>query len=147
MRSLPAMRALCTPKDAPPPAEPAETVNFFFIEDGEEIPATAAIGTSLLEAAHENDVDLEGAAHSVASTARLIAVLCAAGACDHSLACSTCHVVLEQEVFSELDAVDDEEMDMLDLAFGLEDTSRLGCQVKVSKLLEGTKVTLPTERI
>ena len=62
MRSLPAMRALCTPKDAPPPAEPAETVNFFFIEDGEEIPATAAVGTSLLEAAHENDVDLEGAA-------------------------------------------------------------------------------------
>ena len=86
--------------------------------------------------------------HPLASTARLIAVLvCAAGACDHSLACSTCHVVLEQEVFSELDAVDDEEMDMLDLAFGLEDTSRLGCQVKVSKLLEGTKVTLPTERI
>ena len=85
--------------------------------------------------------------HPVASTARLIAVLCATGACDHSLACSTCHVVLEQEVFSELDAVDDEEMDMLDLAFGLEDTSRLGCQVKVSKLLEGTKVTLPTERI
>ena len=86
--------------------------------------------------------------HPVASTARLIAVLvCAAGACDHSLACSTCHVVLEQEVFSELDAVDDEEMDMLDLAFGLEDTSRLGCQVKVSKLLEGRKVTLPTERI
>ena len=86
-------------------------------------------------------------AHPFASTARLIAVLCAAGACDHSLACSTCHVVLEQEVFSELDAVDDEEMDMLDLAFGLEDTSRLGCQVKVSKLLEGRKVTLPTERI
>ena len=37
MRSLPAMRALCTPKDAPPPADPAETVNFFFIEDGEEM--------------------------------------------------------------------------------------------------------------
>ena len=83
-------------------------------------------------------------AHPVALTARLIAVLCVAGACDHSLACSTCHVVLQQEVFSELDAVDDEEMDMLDLAFGLEDTSRLGCQVKVSKLLEGKKITLPT---
>ena len=83
-------------------------------------------------------------AHPVASTARLIAALCVAGACDHSLACSTCHVVLQQEVFSELDAVDDEEMDMLDLAFGLEDTSRLGCQVKVSKLLEGKKITLPT---
>ena len=85
-------------------------------------------------------------AHPVASTARLNVALCVAGACDHSLACSTCHVVLQQEVFSELDAVDDEEMDMLDLAFGLEDTSRLGCQVKVSKLLEGKKITLPTER-
>ena len=85
-------------------------------------------------------------AHPVASTAPFTTVLCVAGACDHSLACSTCHVVLQQEVFSELDAVDDEEMDMLDLAFGLEDTSRLGCQVKVSKLLEGKKITLPTER-
>ena len=85
-------------------------------------------------------------AHPVAWTARLTAGGCVAGACDHSLACSTCHVVLEQEVFAELEAVDDEEMDMLDLAFGLEDTSRLGCQVKVTKLLEGKKITLPSER-
>ena len=54
-------------------------------------------------------------------------------------------MILEQDIFDELGEVDDEEMDMLDLALGLEDTSRLGCQVKVSKLLEGTKITLPSE--
>ena len=59
------------------------------------------------------------------------------------MACSTCHIILEQEFFDQLDAVDDEEMDMLDLAFGLQDTSRLGCQIKVTKALEGQKVTLP----
>ena len=69
----------------------------------------------------------------------------AAGACDHSLACSTCHVVLEQDVFDSLGEPDEEEMDMLDLAFGLQDTSRLGCQIKVTKELEGIKVTLPGE--
>ena len=53
---------------------------------------------------------------------------------------------LEQEVFDGLDPVEDEEMDMLDLAFGLEDTSRLGCQIKVTKELEGKKITLPSER-
>lgn len=71
----------------------------------------------------------------------------AAGACDHSLACSTCHVVLEQDVFDSLGEPDEEEMDMLDLAFGLQDTSRLGCQIKLTKELEGIKVTLPSESI
>lgn len=39
---------------------------------------------------------------------------------------------------------DDDENDMLDLAFGLTETSRLGCQVKMSKDLDGLKVKLPT---
>lgn len=134
------LRGLCTP---------AETVSFVFVEDGEEIPATASVGRSLLEAAHDNDVDLEGAAPTAHACVTLsgprVSSLTAvrAGACDHSLACSTCHVILEQEVFDALDPVDDEEMDMLDLAFGLEDTSRLGCQIKVTKLLEGRRVVLP----
>ena len=72
------------------------------------------VGQSLLEAAHANDVDLEGEAKSapaqnlnawphilsgynmVEAYAQLPdnAVTCA-GACEGSLACSTCHVVLE----------------------------------------------------
>lgn len=39
---------------------------------------------------------------------------------------------------------DDDENDMLDLAFGLTETSRLGCQVKMSKELDGVEVKLPT---
>ena len=59
------------------------------------------------------------------------------------MACSTCHVILPQEVYDELPEASDEEEDLLDLAFGLTGTSRLGCQVVVSDLLEGKEVTLP----
>ena len=65
------------------------------------------------------------------------------GACDGSLACSTCHVVLEQEYFDMLPEPEEEEEDMLDLAFGLTDTSRLGCQIKLTKELEGIRATIP----
>ncbi|XP_048461263.1 moesin-like [Rhincodon typus] len=41
------------------------------------------------------------------------------GACEGTLACSTCHVIFDKEVFENLDEIADEEMDMLDLAFGL----------------------------
>jgi 2Fe-2S ferredoxin len=106
-------------------AEPAgEPVVLSFVEDGEEVAVTAAVGQTLLEVAHENDIDLEGA-------------------CDGSLACSTCHVVLEQEYFDMLPEPEEEEEDMLDLAFGLTDTSRLGCQIKLTKELEGIRATIP----
>ena len=67
-----------------------------------------------------------------------------AGACDGSLACSTCHLILEQDVYDALPAPDEEEEDMLDLAFELTDTSRLGCQIKVTKDLEGMVAKLPS---
>ena len=44
------------------------------------------------------------------------------GACEGSVACSTCHVVISPEHYDVLPEPDDEENDMLDLAFGLEDT-------------------------
>lgn len=63
------------------------------------------------------------------STLRVGLALCCAcfscthtGACGGTLACSTCHVILEQDIYDSLDEPEDEEMDMLDLAFGLEDT-------------------------
>ncbi|WOO77277.1 Adrenodoxin, mitochondrial [Vanrija pseudolonga] len=81
-------------------------------------------GDDLLSLAHEHDVDLEGA-------------------CERSVACSTCHVILEPEIFDKLPEADDEENDMLDLAFGLEDTSRLGCQVLLTRELDGMTAKLP----
>ena len=83
-----------------------------------------ALGERVVNDAYENDIDLEGA-------------------CDGSLACSTCHVVLEQEYFDMLPEPEEEEEDMLDLAFGLTDTSRLGCQIKLTKELEGIRATIP----
>lgn len=51
---------------------------------------------------------------------------------------------MEDEAFyDKMEEPDDDENDMLDLAFGLTETSRLGCQVKMSKALDGVKVRLP----
>lgn len=82
-------------------------------------------GDDLLSIAHEYDIDLEGA-------------------CEGSIACSTCHVILTPECYDRLPEPSDEENDMLDLAFGLTDTSRLGCQVVLTKDLHGMTVTLPS---
>ncbi|KAG6951283.1 hypothetical protein JG687_00013773 [Phytophthora cactorum] len=84
----------------------------------------AKTGMSILDVAHANDIDLEGA-------------------CESSMACSTCHVILEDPVFDELEEACEDEEDMLDMAFGLTDTSRLGCQVFVTEDFEGTTVMLP----
>lgn len=84
----------------------------------------APVGVNLLELAHREDVDLEGA-------------------CEGSLACSTCHVVLPDEVYDMLEEPTEDEEDMLDLAWGLTQTSRLGCQVVVTPDMEGTVVRLP----
>lgn len=66
------------------------------------------------------------------------------GACEGSVACSTCHVILPEEFYDRLPEPDDDENDMLDMAFGLTDTSRLGCQVKLTKDLDGITCTLPS---
>ena len=49
------------------------------------------------------------------------------------------------ELYAQLPEKSEEEEDMLDLAWGLTDTSRLGCQIKVSEALEGAQITIPEE--
>ena len=66
-----------------------------------------------------------------------------AGACEGSVACSTCHVILSPEHYDLLPEPEDDENDMLDMAFGLTETSRLGCQVRLSAGLDGVTATLP----
>ncbi|MBF0624461.1 MAG: 2Fe-2S iron-sulfur cluster binding domain-containing protein [Magnetococcales bacterium] len=83
-----------------------------------------ANGLSLVEAAHENHVELEGA-------------------CEGSLACSTCHVVVNPEWYDRLPEASEEEEDTLDEAFGLTATSRLGCQIRMTDALDGLTVTIP----
>ena len=66
------------------------------------------------------------------------------GACEGSLACSTCHIIVEKKFFDNLPEPSEEEEDMLDLAWGLTHTSRLGCQIIIDEKLDGMKVTIPS---
>ncbi|KAI7963670.1 hypothetical protein MJO29_004097, partial [Puccinia striiformis f. sp. tritici] len=65
-------------------------------------------------------------------------------ACEKSIACSTCHCIFEPHIYNQLPEPSEDEEDMLDLAFGLTDTSRLGCQVKLTRSMDGSIVTLPS---
>ena len=86
----------------------------------------APIGHSLLEVAHDNGIDIEGA-------------------CEGSMACSTCHVIVDHSWYDKLPSSSEEENDMLDLAPGLTSTSRLGCQINITEDLDGLIVSLPKE--
>ncbi len=69
------------------------------------------------------------------------------GACGGSMACATCHVYIHPDWTERVTAEDneqsEEEEDMLDMAFDVRDTSRLGCQVKLNDALDGLVVALP----
>ena len=96
----------------------------FIQTDGQVLEIDAPVGLSVLEIAHRNSIDLEGA-------------------CEGSLACSTCHVVIDSEWYDLLPVATEDEEDMLDLAFGLTHTSRLGCQIIMTEELDGLTVRLP----
>ncbi len=97
----------------------------FVEKDGTAREVDAPLGLSVLEIAHRHGVDIEGA-------------------CEGSLACSTCHVIVGPEWFDRLARPTEDEEDMLDLAFGLEKTSRLGCQIVMTEALDGLTVRLPS---
>lgn len=65
------------------------------------------------------------------------------GACEASLACSTCHVVITSDHYDKLPEPCEEEEDMLDEAACLTSTSRLGCQIILSRVMDGMEITLP----
>jgi 2Fe-2S ferredoxin len=95
--------------------------------DGARIEAQA--GTSLCDALLENHVDIEHA-------------------CEKSCACTTCHVIL-REGFDSLAPAEEKEEDLLDKAWGLEATSRLSCQAKLTDadlVIEIPKYTINYER-
>lgn len=81
---------------------------------------------TLLSIAHANKIAIEGA-------------------CEGSMACSTCHVIVDAGWYGKLKPASEEENDMLDLAYGITKTSRLGCQILLTDELDGLVVTLPAE--
>ena len=96
----------------------------FIEKDGVPREVDAPNGLSMMEISHKHGIDIEGA-------------------CGGCLACATCHVVVQPEWFDKLDDKKEEEEDMLDLAFELRKTSRLGCQILMSDALDGLVVALP----
>ncbi len=98
----------------------------FIEKNGIRKEVDAPVGLSVMEIAHRHEVDIEGA-------------------CDDSLACSTCHVIVDPAWPVKLKEASEDEEDMLDLAFGLTETSRLGCQIIMSEELDGLTVSLPNE--
>ncbi|XP_077575121.1 ferredoxin-2, mitochondrial [Stigmatopora nigra] len=100
-------------------------VNVVYVDrSGQRIPVRAKVGDNILYLAHKNGIELEGA-------------------CEASLACSTCHVYVNRDYFDKLPEPDEREDDMLDMAPMLQENSRLGCQIILTPDLEGMEVTLP----
>ena len=96
----------------------------FIEKDGKTLEVDAPLGLSVMEISHKHGVDIEGA-------------------CGGCLACATCHVVVHPDWYGKLAEKKEEEEDMLDLAFDLKKTSRLGCQILMSDELDGIVVALP----
>lgn len=96
----------------------------FIVRGGVRKEVDAPIGFSVLDIAHRHGVDIEGA-------------------CEGQMACSTCHVIVDEAWYGKLPEACAEEEDMLDLAFGLTRTSRLGCQIVITEKLDGLVVRLP----
>lgn len=109
----------------PTVAADAPTVQISFLQPDETIKTvTAKVGETFLQTAHANNIDLEGA-------------------CEGVCACSTCHLIFSTEVYDTLPEPSEDEEDMLDMAFGLQETSRLGCQITISEEMDGIVVEMP----
>ena len=110
----------------PEVSKDAPSVSITFLQpDSTEKTVEAKVGSSFLQVAHANDIDLEGA-------------------CEGVCACSTCHLIFPMETFDTLEEASEDEEDMLDMAFGLTETSRLGCQVTVTADMDGLTVQMPS---
>ncbi|XP_004632897.1 ferredoxin-2, mitochondrial isoform X1 [Octodon degus] len=107
------------------PEQPGDVVNVVFIDRaGQRIPVSGRVGDNVLHLAQRHGVDLEGA-------------------CEASLACSTCHVYVSEAHLDLLPPPEEREDDMLDMAPLLQENSRLGCQIVLMPELEGAEFTLP----
>ncbi|GAB5370238.1 hypothetical protein AAMO2058_001475100 [Amorphochlora amoebiformis] len=117
-------------REKQPASSPEEVVRFSVVDrDGVTHQVQGKIGDNLLYLFH----------HFQESSDKLYLE----GACEASLACSTCHVILDDNTYDKLEMPEEQEDDMLDQAACLTSTSRLGCQIILSKDLEGMVVKLP----
>ena len=98
----------------------------FIKTDGSEHELNVDKGSTIMEIGRDNNMGLEGT-------------------CGGSLSCATCHVYFSDADFARVGPPSDDEMDMLELAFGLTPTSRLGCQITIEDNLDGLTVKVPDD--
>ena len=95
----------------------------FINKDKTEKKVEAKVGQTLLDVIKENNIDL-------------------IGACDGACACGTCHIKIDKEHLSKIEKPSENEENVLDIVFNVEDNSRLACQVFVCKELDGAIITI-----
>lgn len=98
----------------------------FITAAGDRLTGNATPGSRLLELAQGLNLSLEGT-------------------CEGQMACSTCHVILDEAWFDLVPPASADEEDMLDLAAGVARTSRLSCQITLTEALHGLIVRIPGE--
>uniref|UniRef100_A0A0K8VBW8 Adrenodoxin-like protein, mitochondrial n=1 Tax=Bactrocera latifrons TaxID=174628 RepID=A0A0K8VBW8_BACLA len=94
-------------------------------KDGKRTEVKGKVGDNVLYLAHRYGIEMEGA-------------------CEASLACTTCHVYVIGNHFDQLPEADEKEDDLLDMAPFLRENSRLGCQIVLTKELDGLELQLPS---
>ncbi|XP_023168021.1 adrenodoxin-like protein 1, mitochondrial [Drosophila hydei] len=107
------------------PKSPDEIVNITYVDkDGKRTKVQGKVGDNVLYLAHRHGIEMEGA-------------------CEASLACTTCHVYVQNNYLENLSEADEKEDDLLDMAPFLRENSRLGCQIVLDKSMEGMELELP----
>ncbi len=66
--------------------------------------------------------------------------------CGGAMACSTCHVYVEENWFNKILKAEDAEVDMIDMAYEPKKNSRLSCQIIVSDELDGLEIATPEKQ-
>ena len=83
-------------------------------------------GYTVLDVARKENIDIEGS-------------------CDGSLACSKCHVIVGEQWIDKLIPPSEDEKEMLGLLPDLKKNSRLCCQLKLTKNLDGIVIIIPKD--
>ncbi|XP_078478863.1 ferredoxin-2, mitochondrial [Lampetra fluviatilis] len=107
------------------PDSPLDVVHVEFVSRSGEVTRVAGkVGDNVMYLAQRHGISIEGA-------------------CEASLACCTCHVYVDDKFYDMLPSPTETEEDLLDMAPGLRETSRLSCQILLRRDLESIKLTLP----
>ena len=99
----------------------------FIEKNGTAQEVDAPLGLSVMEIAKKNGIAIEGA-------------------CGGCLSCSTCHIIVHPDWYEKLNKIKENEEEVLDLVFDLQKTSRLSCQILITKELNGLIVALPNAK-